>query len=154
MRRTLRFLGNVFMIYGVTTLIINIFCILFGKGAQGYSMMFSLGSEGIPVKTSAEFLLTVASVVALRYIFMTETLIKDMSVTVRMILMFISAFAVTCAYIVLFGWFPVDMPSTWIMFIICFAVSCTVSSIISNQSEKQENRRLEEALKKYKEEQE
>ena len=44
------------------------------------------------------------------------------------------------------------MPLAWVIFIVCFIISCTVSTFISVLAEKQENRRLEEALKRYKEE--
>ena len=153
MRRSfLKYLSDVFMIYGLTIVILNIFCILFGGGARGFSSLFSLGADGLAVSTAFEFLLTIASVVLIKYIFMTDMIIKDMKITARIVLMFASAFALTCVYIIIFRWFPVDMPVTWILFILCFAVSCTVSWFISMTSEKQENRRLEEALKKYKEE--
>ena len=151
-RSVFGYFADVAMIFGLTVIVLDIFCILFGDGAKGFGEIFALGSAGLSVKTSFEFLLTIATVVLIKYIFMTEMLIKDMPVAVRTVLMFASAFAATCGYIVLFRWFPVDMPLTWVLFVICFAVSCTASYIISSAVEKQENARLEEALKKYKEE--
>lgn len=149
----LKYLSQVFTIYGITSGLLNIFCILFGKSAYGFSAIFSLGNSGVSVATSFQFLLAVSLIVGLKFIFMTDILIKKMSLPARIIVMFAGAFATIIAFIFAFGWFPADMPIAWIMFIVCFIISCAVSTLISVLAEKQENRRLEEALKRYKEEQ-
>lgn len=149
----LKYLSQVFTIYGITSGLLNIFCILFGTSAYGFSTIFSLGNSGVSVATSFQFLLAVSLIVGLKFIFMTDILIKKMSLPARIIVMFAGAFATIIAFIFAFGWFPADMPIAWIMFIVCFIISCAVSTLISVLAEKQENRRLEEALKRYKEEQ-
>ena len=149
----LKFLALIFTIYGITTGLLNIFCILFGTSAQGLSTIFSLGSAGVGVATSFQFLLAVSIIVGLRVIFMTNILIKKMPLAARIITMFASAFATILAFIFLFDWFPADMPIAWIMFIVSFIISCAISTAISVLAEKQENRRLEEALKRCKEDQ-
>ncbi|MBP3858091.1 MAG: hypothetical protein IK990_21005, partial [Ruminiclostridium sp.] len=53
------FLAQVFMIYGITTGLLNIFCMLFGNEAVGYSTIFSLATTGVSVATSLQFLLAV-----------------------------------------------------------------------------------------------
>ncbi len=149
----LKYLSQVFMIYGITTGLLNIFCILFGTSAYGLSTIFSLGNSGVSVATSFRFLLAVSIVVGLRFIFMTDILIKKMSLAARIIAMFAGAFATILVFIFAFDWIPADMPIAWIMFIVCFVISCGASTAISVLAENQENRRLEEALKRYKEEQ-
>ena len=149
----LKYLSQVFMIYGITTGLLNIFCILFGTSAYGLSTIFSLGNAGVSVATSFQFLLAVAVIVGLKLIFTTDILIKKMPIAARIIVMFAGAFATILVFIFAFDWFPADMPIAWIMFIVCFVISCSVSTAISVLAEKQENRRLEEALKRYKEEQ-
>ncbi len=148
----LKYLSQVFMIYGITTGLLNIFCILFGASAYSFSTIFSLGNSGVGVATSFQFLLAVSVIVGLRVIFMTDILIKKMPLAARTVAMFAGAFSTILIFIFLFDWFPADMPIAWIMFIICFIISCAVSTVISVLAEKQENRRLEEALKRYKEE--
>lgn len=148
----LKYLSQVFMIYGVTTGLLNIFCMIFGTSARELSTIFSLGKEGVGVETSFQFLLVAAVVVGLKWIFTTDILIKKMPLAARIIAMFAGAFATIVAFIFLFDWFPADVPIAWIMFIVCFVISCAVSTLISVLFEKQENRRLEEALKRYKEE--
>lgn len=149
----LAFLSQVFIIYGVTTGLLNIFSILFGSSAREISTLFALGDSGVSVSTSFQFLLVAFIINGLRSIFMTDTLIKQMPLAARIITMFAGAFGTIVVFIFLFGWFPADMPIAWIMFIVCFIISCLISTIISVLAEKQENRRLDEALKRYKEEQ-
>lgn len=148
----LKYLSQVFMIYGITTGLLNVFCIFFGTSAHGLSTIFSLGNAGVGVATSFQFLLAVFLIVGFRMVFMTDILIKKMPLAARIIAMFASAFAVIIVFIFLFDWFPANYPIAWIMFIVCFVISCIVSTLLSVLAEKQENRRLEEALKRYKEE--
>lgn len=149
----LKFLSQVFMLYGITTGLLNIFCLLFGESAYGLSTIFSLGSLGVSVSTSLQFLLAVSVITGMRCIFMTDILIKKMPLAARIISLFTGAFATVLIFTFIFGWFPADLPLAWIMFIVCFIISCAVSTMISVLAERQENRRLEEALKRYKEEQ-
>lgn len=149
----LKFLEQTFMIYGITTGLLNVFCIMFGKSAYGYSTIFSLENKGVSIATSFQFLLAVFIIMVIRMLFMTDILIKKMPLYARIIAMFASVFSVMITFILIFDWFPANMPIAWIMFIICFVLSCVVSTVISVLAEKQENRRLEEALKRYKEEQ-
>lgn len=148
----LEFCSQVFTIYGITIVLLNIFCILFGESAQELSTIFSMGSNGLGVATSFQFLLAVLAITILRFIFMTDILIIKMPTAARIAAMFAGTFAVILVFIFAFGWFPADLPMAWIMFLICFVVCCTVSMMISLVAEKQENRKLEEALKRYKEE--
>lgn len=148
----LKFLSQVFTIYGVTTLLLNIFCVLFGESAYGLSTIFSLGSAGVGVGTSLQFLFAVLIMSGLRFVFMTDIFIKKMPISARIIAMFAGAFVTAVIFIAAFDWFPPDVPQAWAMFIISFTASCAVSTLISALAERQENRRLEEALKQFKEE--
>ncbi len=149
----LKFFSQVFTLYGITTGLLNIFCILFGTSAQGLSSIFSLGNAGVGIATSFQFLLALSVITALRLVFMTDILIKNMPLAARIISLFSAAFTTILLFIFLFDWFPADMPIAWIMFTVCFIISCAISTAISVMAEKDENRRLEEALKRYKEEQ-
>ncbi len=149
----LGYLSEVFMIYGITVLLLNIFCMIFGQDAKELSTIFALGSNGLSVSTLLQFLLAIALVVTLRFIFMTDFIIKKMPLAVRIVLMFAGALAITLTFVFLCGWFPVGKPWAWIMFVICFILSAVISTFISVLSEKQENKKLEEALRRFKEEQ-
>ncbi len=149
----LGFLSQVFMLFGIIVLLMSIFAIVFGDDAKEVSTIFTLGSKGISIGTMLQFLSVVAIICTLRFVFMTDTIIKKMPVALRIILMFASVVAVIVVFVFAFGWFPVTEIRAWVMFILCFIVSCVVSTFISVLSEKQENKKLEEALKRFKEEQ-
>lgn len=147
----LGYLSQMFMIYGITILILNIFCLVFGDGAKTVSTIFSLGSDGIAVSTMLQFLGAVSLIIVLRSVLMTDVLIKKMPLAWRIVAMFAGVLIIMIAFIFIFGWFPVTEVTAWVMFIICFVFSCGISTVISVVAEKQENQKLEEALKRFKE---
>ena len=148
----LGYLTQVFMIFGITVLALNVFCLLFGDSARDFSTIFALGSAGLNVTTMLQFLLAIAITIVLRFVFMTDVIIKKMPLAARIIAIFAAAFLNIVVFVILCGWFPVDNLMAWIMFLISFAISCTASTAISIFKEKTENRRLEEALNRLKEE--
>lgn len=54
-----------------------------------------------------------------------------MLLATRVIALFAGVFATIIVFIFLFDWFPANVPFSWILFIICFAISCAVSTLIS-----------------------
>ena len=54
-------------------------------------------------------------------------------------------------FVWIFGWFPVNEVKPWIMFLICFTVSAGASTIISVLKEKENNKKMQEALERLKE---
>lgn len=144
------YLGQIFTIFGITIVILNIFCLLFGEEAKEYSTMFSLGNRGLGISTMAEYLLISVIVVALRYLFFTDALIKNMSVLARTAWMILSVLFFIAGFIFIFDWFPADMWQPWVMFFVCFGVCFGISTIVTALKEKEENRRMQEALRKLK----
>ena len=147
----LGFLSQVFMLFGIIVLLMSVFAVIVVDEAKEFSSIFSLGSKGLSFATLIPFLFAIAIICVLRFVFMTDTIIKKMPLTLRIILMFISVIAVIIGFVLAFGWFPITETKAWIMFILCFIASCVISTFISVLSEKQENRKLEEALKRFKE---
>lgn len=146
------YLSQVFMLYGIIVLLISVFCKFFGEEAVAVSTIFSLGDKGIAVSTMLEFLLAIALSVFLRFIFMTDIIIKKLSLVIRRIAMLSGGLLVIIGFIFAFEWFPVKDGKAWGLFIIGFILSCGISTFVAALAEKQENRRLEEALKHFKEE--
>ncbi len=146
------YLSQVFMIFGVTTALLIGFCLLFGESAQGYSSIFRLGSAGLSTGTILEFLGAITCIIGLRWLFLTDTLIRRMPLFLRIVLLFASAFSVILGFIFVCGWFPASEPTAWVMFLLCFAVSCGISTGISVLHERMENKKLADALQKLKEE--
>lgn len=148
----LGYLSQVFMIYGITIFLISIFCMLFGENGKEVSTIFSLGSDGIAVSTMFEFFTAIALITVLRFVFMTDLIIKKMLLAVRIITMFAGTLGIIIGCIFAFGWFPVMEAGAWVMFLMCFMLSVGISTFISVLAEKHENQKLEEALKRFKEE--
>ena len=146
------YLSQVFMIFGITVLALNIFCLIFGETAKEFSTIFALGRNGLSVETMLQFLLAIAITITFRLVFMTDLIIKKMPLTARIIVLFAAAFLNIVVFVIVCGWFPVDNLLAWIMFLISFTVSCTLSTLVSLLWERTENKRLEEALNKLKEE--
>ena len=84
----LKFLQRVFVIYGITTLILNIFTLIFGDAAKEMSTIFSFGNGALGVKTAMQFLLAVVILVLIETLFTTDILIKKMKITMRICLVF------------------------------------------------------------------
>lgn len=146
------YFGQIFMVYGITIAILNGFCLFFGEGAKDISTIFEMGNKGLSVATMVQFFLIVVITITLRFLFFTDILIKRMSVIARMVCMVALVLAAYSVFIVWFGWFPVDMWQTWIMFLVCFGVCFLFSIIIVSLKERAENRKMAEALECLKQE--
>lgn len=147
----LTYLEQVFMILGISLLVVTVISAVLGEKAQGYSTMFALGSEGIPLNTVLEYLLSSLCVTALRFVFFTDTLIKRWSMAGRIIGMLAAVIVLVGVYAYVFGWFPVDDPKSWLAFMISFGVCFAISAVLSVRKERMENRQLERALQRMKE---
>lgn len=148
------YLGEVLTIFGFTMLTINIFCVVFGESAQEFSAMFALGNKGIPVTIAFQFFCVSVLIVGIRFVFFTDTLLKNMPIWLRTLCMLTSLILLIAAFVIAFGWFPVTMWKPWVMFVICFGLSFLGSYAVMLIKERVENKRMEEALQRLKEKEE
>ncbi|MCH5196228.1 MAG: hypothetical protein J1F28_05915, partial [Oscillospiraceae bacterium] len=102
------YLSQVFLIFGITVLLLNIFCLIFGEIARDFSAIFALGSWGLSVETMLQFLLAIAITITFRFIFMTDLIIKKMPIPARIIMLFAASFLNIVVFIIVCGWFPVN----------------------------------------------
>ncbi len=145
------YLAQVLTIFGVTILTLNLFCLMFGASAKGFSAIFELGDQGISVKITFQFLCISALLVGSRFIFFTDTWIKKMAIWQRTIGLLTAAILIIVLFIVVFQWFPIHMWQPWALFFICFGISFLGSYMVMRMKEKLENRQLEDALRRLKE---
>ena len=143
--------GQVFITFGFSIMALNLFCIFIGEYAQDVSSLYSMGKEGLSTATMMQFLGVSVCITGLRFLFFTDRIIRQMSITVRTVCMLLSIIGliVLCAF--LFGWFPVNMWQSWTGFFITFSLCFVGSMIIMRLKEKTENREMEEALQRLKE---
>lgn len=146
------YIGQVFHIFGFTVSALCLFCLLFGEGAKEFSTMFALGAEGLTVATLLQFLGVSVCITALRFVFFTDAIIKSLSVAGRTVCLFSSILLLMIVLVITCGWFPTDMWQSWAAFIFCFVICTGASTAVAMFKERLENRRMEAALKRLKEE--
>ena len=144
-------LAQVMIIFGFTMLVLNIFCLAFGASAAEISAIFALGSQGIPVSVSFQFLCISVLLTGARCVFMTDRIIKKMPIWLRCVCMLTFAVILIAVFIICFRWFPINMWQPWLMFFLCFGVCFVGSCLFTALKERAENRRMEEALQRLKE---
>ncbi len=147
------YLMQIFMIYGISNILLNIFALVFGNSAQGLSEIFSLGSNGVETKICFQFLAAMSIIVGIEYFFNADFMVKAMPSVIRIIVIMSLSIGIIIAFILFFDWFPKNEPLPWIMFGISFLISFGVSVAVSSAYERSENRKMAEALKRFKEEQ-
>ncbi|MCM1496083.1 MAG: hypothetical protein NC089_09845 [Bacteroides sp.] len=146
------YIGQVFLIFGITIGILNIFCLLFGDSAKEISTLFSLGSQGLSILTTFQFFLVSACIVIVKFIFFTDCCIKKMSIAMRTVCMITVVLIIIAVFVWVCGWFPVNMWKPWLMFFLCFGISFGISMAVTMVKERLENRKMEEALHRLKQE--
>ena len=99
-RKTLfDYAGQVFIIFGFSIVVLNLFCTLVGEYAQNVSSIYSMGKEGLSTATMMQFLGVSVCITGLRFLFFTDKVIREMSITVRTVSMLLSIIGliVVCA---------------------------------------------------------
>lgn len=148
------YLGEILTVFGFTMLAMNIFCAVFGSSAKEFSTMFALGNEGLPVTIAFQFFCISVLIVGIRFVFFSDTLLKNMPIWLRTLCMLVSVIVLITVFVIAFGWFPVMMWQPWVMFIICFSISFLGSYAVMLIKERVENKRMAEALQRLKEKEE
>lgn len=146
------YISQVFVIFGATVLILNMFCLLFGKDAKEVSALFSLGNQGLSVATMLQFLAMSVFITVWRFLFFTDKVIKNLSLSLRTAGMFTAVVLTIIVFVLLFGWFPLDDWKAWLGFGVSFVISVGISLGLSTLKEKTEEEKMARALERLKEE--
>lgn len=145
------YLSLVMMHFGISMLVMNIFCVLFGDNAKEFSTLFELGGAGLSVKTALEFFALNMLIIAARALFLSDRIFKKLSPVCRTICLVTAVIALTGVFIAAFGWFPLNSLPAWTIFFVCFVLSFLASWFVTSLKEKAENKKLAEALERLKE---
>lgn len=146
------YISQVFVIFGATVLILNMFCLLFGKDAKELSTLFSLGNQGLSVATMLQFLAMSVFITVWRFLFFTDKVIRNLSLSLRTAGMFTAVVLTIIMFVLLFGWFPLDDWKAWLGFAVSFVISVAMSLGLSTLKEKTEEEKMAKALERLKEE--
>lgn len=144
------YISQLFATYGVIVVIFIVFSLVIGNGADEYSALFSYKDAALGIPTLLQLLLLALFISVSQVLFLTDRMIKGMSMVLRYIFFFISIMLVMIIMTVIFKWFPVDDPKAWCGFFISFAISMGISALLTRLAEKSENRKMQEALDKFK----
>ena len=143
------YISQLFATFGIMVLIFIVLNLFIGNLARSMSTLFSLGDAGLSSATLLELLLLALIITVAQNIFLSDILIKNMVLLARYLLFFLTIMVAITVFVIIFGWFPVDHAPSWIGFIVSFAVCTAVSAFIMRLEEQAENRKMQEALKKY-----
>lgn len=143
-------ISQIFATFGLIVLIFVLFSVFIGKEASEVSALFELGSAGLSCKVLAEVLILSVLITLFENLFLTDRIIKEMALPLRYVLFFLAVMIVIVAYVVCFGWFPITYAPAWAGFIISFVICTAGSVLITNAATKAENRKMEDALERYK----
>lgn len=141
------YLGQLFATYGITVAILMVLTILIGEHTNDISSLYSLGNRGLSIQTLAQLFLFSVIITISQIAFLTDKWIKNIQMVIRNILFF----GTICVTVALFSWFPIGNIKAWIGFLISFILCSTISVGITRLAENAENKKLEQALKKLKE---
>ena len=143
------YISQAFATFGIIVLIFIVFGLIVGESARDYSPLFALGKEGISIPTLCELLLLSVMITFAQTVFMTDKWIMNMTIILRYIFMFVTVFVIMVIMIFIFKWFPLTDITSWIGFIVSYAISMFVSVLITRLRERAENSKMQEALDKY-----
>ena len=101
------------------------------------------------MNTLFELLLLAVIITGTQIVFLTDKWIKNMSLVLRNVFFFGIIVIVMAVFSIVFAWFPVNEAKAWIGFFISFFICTVISITISRLEEKAENKKMEQALKKF-----
>ena len=149
-----RYVELIFSTFGWCVVILSGMNMVLGEVASEHSTIFALAGKGLTLETLLQFFLMSVLVTTLRFILFTDGLICRISLTVRTGVMFFLVILMVALFALWFGWFPVNMLEAWVAFLACFAICAFVSAYVMAWKTDRENKEMEEALKRLKEEDE
>lgn len=144
------FITQTMVLFAISILMMLLLAALFGDGAKEISPLYQMGSKGLASTTILEFLLSSAIITALKELFFSEKIFKNLMTLWRTVLMLFSVLIVSIIFIIVFKWFPLNFGLAWAGFLICFGGSCAAVSIFLIIKTRIDSKRYEELLDDYK----
>ena len=135
--------------YGIIVVIFLVFNSIIGDNAADVSSLFTLGREGLSTATLLELLFLSVILTVTRTVFLSDRWIKNMPIFLRFVLSIASIMICIIFMVIIFKWFPIDDPKSWLGFVLSFIISMIISVWITRLKEKTENEKMQEALKRF-----
>ncbi len=144
-------LRAVFCLFGIIVATISVFGRFVGSKVGEVSTLFSMGNSGIAFSTVYELFMLSLCIAITAKVFRSDVLLKNTSNVTKIVITLIMNFVITTIFILIFKWFEITMLGAWIGYLTCFGISSIVSVFVIIEKEKLENKQMELALGKYKE---
>ena len=148
-RTIFSYIGQALATYGAIVVIFIVFSLILDEDTGKFSTLFELGNKGLTLGTLIQLLALAVIVTAAQVVFLTDTMLKNLSIVMRNVLFFSVILIAMVLFACVFGWFPIDDPRAWIGFGVSFGLSMAASIFITRFVEKAENDSLQAALEKY-----
>lgn len=142
-------ISRLFATYGACVVAFCVLCYIIGDTAAGYTPLFEMGRKGMTISTLVQLMLLAIFITIAQEVFLTDRIIKDMSIILRKIIFFVLIMLAMVGMIILFKWFPLNDIKAWLGFIISYAVCMGISTLLTRLNEMNENTKMQEALEKY-----
>lgn len=150
-KHIIEIIERAFTIAGITVVILATMAGLLGESAKGFSSIFELGNQGVPVKIVFEYFAFAFIVSISQFVLFNDFWIKKWSITPRIVCMILIQIVMVGVFAYFFRWFPVNDPVCWGMFFLSFAICFVISAVVSGWKENRDNSKLEEGLKALRE---
>lgn len=145
------YITEVFSTYGIIVAMFVILNLTLGDIAQGHSSFFDFGRAGLSTGTLLQLLLLSLLICVARNVFLSDKFIKNMPIVGRNVAFFVTVTLVIVVFVLLFGWFPANFYQAWIGFFLSFAVCSAIGVLLSRLKEQAENKKMAQALEKFRE---
>lgn len=145
------FLNRMINAFGIVVLVTMIMGPIIGNDASEISTLFSLGDVGISFRTLYQGMLLSFVCTALSEVLTSDLIFKNMMILWKTVITFFVVGITAGLMSGLFGWFPMDNPKIWIMYVICFILCSGISLALVYKSKREDeliNSKLEELKKK------
>ena len=149
-KRVISFIKDFLEISASIIFIFTILTIAFGENARNISSFFQLGSAGIAVESLLQLFAFVFFICLFKLIFLTDLFFNSLKGFVRYILFFTLVTVVLLILACCFKWISNEL-EYWTVFLSSYAFSTIVSTIVSNLINKNEDKKLNDAIKIIKE---
>jgi hypothetical protein len=140
------YITQVLSLFGFTMIIMMSFSLLFGESAKGYTTLFANGKAGVSAEVMVQFLVLSLINVFIRFLFLSDRIIKEMLITIRIVLTLMAVLISISIFIIIFGWFPIHMWQPWTLFVGSFLMCSAIGTFITSAQNKMENKKLAEGL--------
>ena len=153
MKNSIIKIGNqALAIFAILIIVISALSSFLGQEAAQYSTLFALGGNGLSINTIWELGLFSLVVSLLRSLMYSNRIFKNITMTMRTVMILVIMIVAATVFVILFGWFSLNDAKAWVSYAVSLLLSIAASTVISAISENKINKEMQIALEQLQEE--